>query len=129
MMDAYSELVMGGDTRLHHHLEDRIPTHETLRTLQAVKRVVVVSSDYSVLDRDDVIEVDTGGGNIDVTLLLGRQGKEITISKITAANTLTIYPTSPQTINGGASLALTTQWASRTLKYVGNDDWRVIASA
>lgn len=129
MMDAYKELVMGGDTRLHHHLEDRIPTHETLRTLQSTGRVVPTSSDYSVLDRDDFIEVTTSGGNVNLTLMPGKHGKELVISKLSAANTLTITPSAGQTINGAASLALTAQWASVTLKYIGNNDWRVIASA
>lgn len=129
MMDAYKELVMGGDTRLHHHLEDRIPTHETLRALQAAETVVEVSADYTVREQDDLLEVSTAGGSVNISLLTGRRGKTVTVSKLSALNTLTITPSGGQTINGAASLVLLSQWASKTLKYVGNDDWRVIASA
>lgn len=58
MLDTYAEqqLTGRGDTSLHFHLEDRVPTHDTVVQLQLRDtRRTVSDATYTVTEADDVI--------------------------------------------------------------------------
>lgn len=86
-------------------------------TKTAIKTIVFTDSPYTVLATDNMILVDTTGGNITVSLPAKATsvGRELTIKHIAAANTTTIDGSGAETIDGAATLALTTQYSSRTI--------------
>lgn len=111
-MDADTEraLMSGGDTMLHHHKSDSMPTHQTLRHLQKLANQVKISSDTILTYKEDLILVDTTTGNVTVTLPKFRGGNEATLVKLVAANQMIINTTGGDVINGAASITATAQW-------------------
>lgn len=80
---------------------------------QNVKTITSADSPYTVLPSDDIVLLNTAGGNITLTLpALGTlvAGKEFTFKKIAAANTVTINPPGGVTIDGAASYTLTNNY-------------------
>lgn len=73
--------------------------------------------------------VTTSGGNVTLTLPPAADctGKQLTVKKLNAPNTLTLDGNASETIDGAATLALTAQWATRTL-YCNGSAWFVVAS-
>jgi len=118
-------LINGGDCFSHFHSEDRRPTQDFLRSLQQVAKDVSISANYSVRNDDNVVLCNTTTGNITVTLPRSRRGVEYTFIKTAASNTLTIDGSGAETINGSATLVMSSVWSSRTLKSIGNG-WVVI---
>lgn len=68
-------------------------------------------------------DVDTSAGDVNVTLppFVGNAGRVVYLTKTDAANTLTVTGS----INGGASVAATTQWTTLSLLATANG-WRSI---
>jgi len=113
------ELIGGGDTRLHFHLEDRTPTHLTLEQMQSVTNVGTQTGNYTATPQDDIILVDTSAGNVTVTLPLAKGGKEFEPVKAEAANVLYVVPTAPDTILGSATgVIIRNQYDALRLKSV-----------
>ena len=108
--DIPSELVNGGDTRLHYHLEDRV----TNAQLQQAERVVNVAANYSVTATDDLVNVSTAST---ITLPLARNGRKIQVTQ-TTANNITVIPTSPDTICGSTSVVYNVIWTSLDFKAI-----------
>lgn len=79
-------------------------------------RVRTVSSAMTLTEGDDVVLANTTGGDVTVTLPVARThaGKEFSIKKMSAANTLTVAPSGADTIDDGASVSWTTQYQSLT---------------
>jgi hypothetical protein len=75
---------------------------------------------------DSTVLANTSAGSITVTLpkisdAMIKNHTEFVIVKTAAANTLTVQPTSGDTIRGAASISTTTQWSSyRLLATTGN---------
>lgn len=114
-------LVSGGDCFSHWHSSDRVPTQDMLHGLRGVVRTTLISSTYTARPDDDVILVS---GATTVTLPLARNSQEYTIVR-TGTSTVTVNTTSPDTVSGGSSVTLTTQWASRTFKAI-QGGWVII---
>lgn len=120
-----NELTSGGDTRLHHHLDDRTPTRDTLLQLFGVFSVREVSASTSVVDQDDIVLVDTTAGSVTMTLPPARNGRELIFKKMVAANNMILDGDGAETIDGSATLSVATSLAVRRIKaYSGN--WIVI---
>jgi len=49
------ELTGGGDSLLHYHLQDRVPTHDTLNGLQRVMSARTVTTNYTCTFNDDIV--------------------------------------------------------------------------
>lgn len=80
--------------------------------------VTDVATTYQVLENDRKINGDTSGGAFTITLPQAAPGKEILITSIGAATTLTISRGGADTMNGSATnLTITTQW--QAIKFVG----------
>lgn len=88
--------------------------------------VVTKNGAYVLTTADDIVLADTSS-NFALTLptAVGNTGKVFYIKKIAAANILTIDTTGGQTIDGAATVAVTTQWTSYTLVSDGAN-WLVI---
>jgi hypothetical protein len=123
-----NQLLSGGDTMLHYHLQDRTPTHDTLDGLQAIQSEVAVSANYTASYNDDILVCDATSGNITLTLPLAKGGKQFIIVKTNATNNVVITAGGSNTINGLSTLTLSTQWATVTLK-ASTNRWLVIANA
>lgn len=84
---------------------------------------------YAVVDGDDVLTVDSTGGNVTITLpaAAASSGKVVTVVKKVAANNVTIQGSGAELINGANTLVLAAQYAAKTLICDGVQ-WYVIAS-
>lgn len=73
--------------------------------------VTDVSTTYQALESDRKINGDTGGGAFTITLPQAAPGKQLLISSVGAATTLTIARGGADTINDSASsITISTQW-------------------
>lgn len=73
----------------------------------------ITSAATTLTEADDVLLVDTTGGNVTVTLpaAQGVPGQEVVVKKLVAANTMTVAAAGSDLIDGAASVATATQWA------------------
>jgi hypothetical protein len=91
------------------------------------KRLTSADSPYDMSLNDAVLICDTTSGNITINLkpAMEWEQKRIIVKKIVAGNTVTITPDGSETIDGAASLAITTQYQARELVSQGGDIWTV----
>ena len=112
---------------------------ELVRTLETTLARVEVDStigaytatgNFTLSASDDVVLVDTSGGDVTVTLPeisdeMVRHKQEFEVVKTTTAGTLTILPTGTDTILGEPDAVVTVQWtALRFRATTGN--WVVV---
>ena len=86
---------------------------ENLQEYSTEQDVVRVTADYQILPQDDLVLVDTTGGNVVVTLpaIADAQLKLYYVKRITAgANTLTVDGHGAETIDGAANALLPNQY-------------------
>lgn len=88
-----------------------------------------VTAATTIIDSDDVVLVDTTGGSITVTLppAATNLGRRFTMKKMVAANTMTLDGNGAETIDGAATVAVTVQYAARTVQSDGSG-WLIVAS-
>lgn len=88
-----------------------------------------VTAATTIVDSDDVVLVDTTGGSVTVTLppAATNLGRRFTVKKLIAANTLTLDGNGSETIDGAATVALTTRYAARTVQSDGTA-WHIVAA-
>lgn len=115
-MDTQQEqqLTQGGECYLHYHPEDRTPTHDTLNRLQNLASCVEVTTDYAMTYENDHV---MGDGTLTVTLPLARAGKEFEVTNV-GTGTVTVVPTTPDTIQGTTSVVMAIQWTSLRFKSI-----------
>lgn len=94
------------------------PTAKPWRTVTAATTVLLT---------DFLVQADTTGGNVTVTLPAAdaAPGRVFHVKKLVAANTLTIAAAGSDLIDGAATVAVTTQWQTTTVLSVGTA-WRVL---
>lgn len=88
-----------------------------------------VTAATTIIDSDDVVLVDTTGGSITVTLppAATNLGRRFTVKKMVAANTMTLDGNGSETIDGAATVAVTVQYAARTVQSDGTA-WHIVAA-
>ena len=118
-------LVSGGDCFSHWHSEDRRPTQSFLHGLQDIANQVPVSGPVTLKGSEDFVIVDTGAGNVTVTLPKAIRGIEIEVMKLRSANTIIVLPQGTDTILGMPGATITSGGASIRFKAVGTD-WKPI---
>jgi hypothetical protein len=96
----------------------------------ATKRanIIAKTAAYTLVDGDDVVECDATGAAFTVTLpsVALFKGKQFIVKKMDAsANAVTIDGADAETIDGAATVALATQYESRTL-LAGTAGWLII---
>lgn len=87
--------------------------------LQFTGHRILTAAD-TLTEADHVVLCDSTGGSFAVTLPAASSvpGKEYCIKKTVAANTVTITPAGSDTLDGAASLGVTTQWQNTWIKSV-----------
>ncbi len=87
-----------------------------------------LSTNTTLNNSHGVVNVDTTGGSVTITLpsAVDKAGRQYTIAKAVASNTVNIATTSAQTISGQASESLAGQYHSLTVVSNGTN-WIVVA--
>lgn len=91
-------------------------------------RVITVTEDYDLLERDDLVKGDASGGAIDVQLptAVGIKGKRYGLKKIDGGgNLVSFVPDGSETIDGASSYGLDAQWNALWVESDGAN-WMVI---
>ena len=65
-----------------------------------------ITSNYTIVERDEIIYVDTSGGDITLTLARPTNDNIVYIKKVASANTVTILTEESKTIDGESSKTL-----------------------
>jgi hypothetical protein len=104
------QLTQGGETFLHAHPRHIMDADDVFNQ-EAARPILYVNINYTVKPNDEIIVVDTSGGNVTVTLIRNTTNKEYCVVKASAANTLTVVPTAPDTFLGTASVTVTAKLA------------------
>lgn len=89
------------------------------------RKRVLVSAAYTVLEDDDWIKADAAGGAFEIAMpdATLNPNRRLTVTRINAgANQPVLRGFGAQTINGSATAALASQWASAVLGSDG-DNW------
>jgi hypothetical protein len=94
-----------------------------------VTNVSTKTTTYTATATDSVLLVDSTSGNITINLPAAAlsTGQLLTVKKTVAANTVTLDGSGSETIDGATTLAMTAQWASRTIVCNGTA-WFVLGS-
>lgn len=94
-----------------------------IQTHGQVKRkfTVVTSYPYTVLDNDHHLFCSNGPGTINLPQASLHSGRELIVKKVGASGTITIDGNGAETIDGNATLALTTQYDSRIIVSNGSE--------
>lgn len=116
------QLTSGGDCPLHHHRADTLPNNDTVQRLSDVENWRSVATSQTLLRDDDYILADSTAGTVTLTLPNARNGKKITITKVVAANTVTVAAASGYNVLGAGSVNLTAAWEVLRLKLF-DDTW------
>ena len=108
------QLINAGECYLHYHPDDRQPTHDTLNRLQnlAAPQATAVSKTLSY--ENDYIECSA---TCTITFPQARAGKEFEVINI-GSGTVTVLPTSPDTLVGDTSVVIEQQWTALRFKAV-----------
>ena len=104
-----NELVGGGECQLHTHR--LLVSHTLLEGLQDTQSVASKTANFTANLKDDFNLVSTSGGPVTATLPLARGNRLITFVKTAGASTLTLTASGTDTINGGASLVISSNYA------------------
>lgn len=109
-----AELVNGGDTRLHYHNSDRVPTHDTLEGLAAVENIRSVDASYVSNYQDDFILVDSTAGAVTIDIPKPLTNR-VTVLRVAGANNVTVQSVG-YTVNGAASAIISSNYTPLRLK-------------
>ena len=103
-------LVGGGDCRSHFHIDDRQPTQSFLQGLQGLQSVVYASASYTARLKDD-FHLLTASSTLTVSLPVARGNRLITFVQVGGAGNCILAAASPDTVNGGASLTISSLYS------------------
>ena len=121
--EEHLSLTSGGDCPLHYHNYDKSITHDQVLQLQDSEKERVITSSEGISYEDDFLFVDTTSGPVTVSLPIARGGKSYTFSRIAGASNITLSPLSPDTINGSASLVISSSFSPVRIKSMKGMGW------
>lgn len=101
-------------------------------TASLTDAIVVVTADTTLGVGPELVEVDTSGGDVTVTLPAATSmiGLRKTIYKSTGdVNIVTIEGAGSETIDGSLNVTLTDQWETLAIEGVDATSWKVVANA
>lgn len=110
------QLTSGFDTNLHSHDFDRQLTSKSLAQIQEIEKCITVTANYTASYRDDFILVDSTSNTVTVTLPFAKGQKEIVVVRVKGTFGVTIAAQSPNTVNGSASIPITSPHLAVRLK-------------
>lgn len=95
-----------------------------------INTIKSVSTNYTLTANDETVQGNTTSGNITITLPLASTvpGKKYTVTKPVTPNTITVAPTSPDTISSSTGTKIHAFGDSVTLQSDGTS-WRWVSSA
>lgn len=118
MLDNNQEqqLTGAGDTLLHYHLSDRIPTHDTLVQLEVLAtRRTVTTDPYTVTEADDILLCPSGGTiNFPASKNNGREYEVV----MTGTDSVTVQLDGSDLVYGESSVLLEQQGTALRFKSV-----------
>jgi hypothetical protein len=91
-------------------------TSDDRHLLDDLERVRNVSTSGGINKNDDIVLVDATSGAVSLTLPFASGGKRVIIIRTLGANNVTITPQSGETINGAASVVISSSYAPLRLK-------------
>ena len=109
-------LIGGGEVTSHTH--PHTVTNDQRQRMQQLEKVEFISSNYLATRDSDYIFVDSTSGVITVTLPEARGGQHVVISRVAGANNVNVIPSGTDTINGAASLVISTTGSPARLKAI-----------
>ncbi len=109
------QLTRGGECFIHSHPRHIIDADDVYNG-QAARLIKVIYGNYTLLPNDEIILVDTTGGNITINLPHSNHQKEYQVVKTADAYTLIIVPTAPDTILGETGVSVTAKLTSLNFK-------------
>lgn len=118
-----SALTSGQDNTLHSHSFDRQITHASLEQMQAIEKVFGPTADYTATYQDDILPVDSTLAPVNITLPFSKAQRELIVVRVKGANTVTITAAVGDTVNGAASISITTSYAPRRIKSLPGLGW------
>jgi hypothetical protein len=91
--------------------------------------VISKSANYTLVPFDDTVEVDSTSGNVTINLPTAAKikGKEYTIKKVVAANSVIVDGSGAETIDGAATYTMTAQWKYVRVRSNGTN-WIIVAN-
>lgn len=89
------------DNQEHYHASDRFPSRDSLLWLNSLERVRNIDADYTVINDDDYLIVDTTAADVTITLPSPLNGRKLVISNFAGSNDVIL--TSTVDINNSAS--------------------------
>lgn len=102
-------------------------TNSGIATFANVTSIDDGDSPYTVVANDSSIRCDTTSGSITVNLPAATgSGRTLNIKKLASANTVTVDGNSSDTIDGGTTAVLTTQYESITIQDVASNTWDIL---
>ncbi len=124
-LDSYQHQQLTGQAECYIHTHPRDPLNQASQAeLENASRVKpVTAATYSLTAADEQISI---AQTCTVTLPPAARGKEYHVTLIVSGATLTIVPTSPDTIMGDTSLVATIRWTSLHLKADESNNWILI---
>jgi hypothetical protein len=123
VLDQYQHQQLTGQAECYIHFHPRVPLDQTSAAeLENATRVKAITLPYTLTAADEQVSVSATGT---LTLPPVARGKEYHVTLVTAGDTLTIVPTSPDTVMGDTSLIATVQWTSFHLK-ADSTNWFLI---
>lgn len=106
------------------HFHPREPLDQLSQSqLEAATIPKAVTGDYSLTLSDEQILVSTTST---VTLPPATKGKEYHLTMTSSGTTMTVVPTSPDTVLGTDSIVVTEQWTSLHLKATSASNWILV---
>ncbi len=110
------------DNQDHYHAADRFPSRDSLLWMNSLERVRNVSADYTVVNDDDYLIVDTTAADVTITLPSPLNGRKLVIANFAGSNDVIL--TSTVDINGSASDLNLAAGVTKTVNDIGGE-WLV----
>lgn len=83
---------------------------------QLEKETTVTAATYTVRTADDVVLCDTTSNAITITLPLAINGRRLTVLRIAGGNNVTVAAAGSNTVNGAASVVVSSSYSPLRLK-------------
>lgn len=119
----FGQLTGQAECYIHRHPKDVLDQNSLSQLEDAARVKPVTTAAYQLTAADEQISV---AQTCIVTLPPAARGKEYHITLTVAGATLTILPTSPDTIMGEPDSIVTIRWTSLHLKAAENANWIAI---
>ena len=109
--DQERSLTGEGDCFSHWHSSDRTPTHDFLEGLQGTAKVATQNTSYDVNLSVDYHLLNSASGAIIAQLPKARGNRLITFVRTSGANSITLTAASGETVNGAATLVMSSSYS------------------